>query len=335
MSSPPNINVPILDAHRSDIIDRFVEQLPVRKARYQLYLEDDFLICVRPDGVRQWLYASSAHQRSGVARVLGRFPKMKLAQARTALHYARQFNDHRAEITVFDLDSAVGATQYSNNAANEFIPPHLIDRQQVVKHGQRQQGSLIISAIVLVVILVVVLWWAFVEPETEPNTLATKTTQTAKSPATKKKTPAITGTPTVAFEDNTSKEKITPKPRHASRNTFVFSPNSQYVARAQLTTAVQDREPMDNLGNAIDLNATPIEKVFFFSELSNLANQKVVHRWVFKDQTAASIAFNVGNSNSWRVYSSKTLAEWMTGDWRIELVHSNGTVLENFSFKVQ
>lgn len=320
---------PYLVTTDNEIIDDFIKRLPIRSDRYQLQLADDFLICVRPDGVKQWLYASPSHQRSGHARVLGRFPSMKLTQARTALHYARQFTDQDEELTIFNLDSTEANAQYPINLADRLIRP----QYQLMNH--RQHGSLVISAIAIVVLIAVLAWWAFVDPNKEKND-ATEVTPIQKTVVkTETKTP-ITPKPKIDAPDFSSTDGQSTKsikPKSTSRVDSNVQGN--YFARAGLTTGIQNREPVDSLGTTINLSRTSLEKVYFFSELSNLANQQVSHRWVYNDETAANITFNVGNSSRWRVYSSKTLADWMTGDWRVELVHSDGRILEIFEFSVR
>ncbi|MDH3217781.1 MAG: hypothetical protein OEN01_16160, partial [Candidatus Krumholzibacteria bacterium] len=49
------------------------------------------------------------------------------------------------------------------------------------------------------------------------------------------------------------------------------------IKRAVFTSAVVDREPVDQLDS---LNADT-EKVFFFSEIVGMAGSTVTHRWIF------------------------------------------------------
>lgn len=94
------------------------------------------------------------------------------------------------------------------------------------------------------------------------------------------------------------------------------------VARALFTTGIENREPVDEL-TATD---TALETLFFFTELSNLAGQQVVHRWVYNGQVMAEVPFSVGGPR-WRVYSSKQMIPGWIGQWRVEVVNAAGEVM--------
>jgi len=94
------------------------------------------------------------------------------------------------------------------------------------------------------------------------------------------------------------------------------------ISRAQFTSAVLDREPVDEITN-IDSSTG---SVFFFTEFRNFEGTAASHRWIYNGEVKFEIAFKIRGSR-WRVYSQKTLpAEWL-GDWKVEIVTENGTVL--------
>ena len=94
------------------------------------------------------------------------------------------------------------------------------------------------------------------------------------------------------------------------------------VSRAQFTTAVLDREPIDELATL----STDANKVFFFSELRNMDGATVTHRWTLNGTVMAEISFNV-RASRWRVYSNKALQPEWRGDWVVEIVDDKGTVI--------
>ncbi|NNF61436.1 MAG: DUF2914 domain-containing protein [Gammaproteobacteria bacterium] len=104
------------------------------------------------------------------------------------------------------------------------------------------------------------------------------------------------------------------------------------VARGNLTTAVVQREPVDDLGNTLFGNGSDLQQFYFFTELRELAGQRVVHRWVQGDDILAEIPFNVGEAWRWRVYSSKTFIPSMAGDWRVQVALEDGTVIYSLPF---
>ncbi|ACL71694.1 hypothetical protein Tgr7_0597 [Thioalkalivibrio sulfidiphilus HL-EbGr7] len=101
------------------------------------------------------------------------------------------------------------------------------------------------------------------------------------------------------------------------------------VARAQFTTGVVDREPVD----AVSSVSADTETVYFFTELRDLQGQHVVHRWEYAGEPVAVVGFDVGGPR-WRVWSSKQMAPEQTGTWRVYVVTQDGNVLasEELSF---
>lgn len=105
------------------------------------------------------------------------------------------------------------------------------------------------------------------------------------------------------------------------------------IQRAILTTAIESREPVDNL-NAQTVSSETT-KLYFFTEALNLANTQISHRWFFNGKLEAEVALNIG-SNRWRTYSSKNLVPAIhSGDWTVEVVNNKGKLLTTQSFTYQ
>lgn len=94
------------------------------------------------------------------------------------------------------------------------------------------------------------------------------------------------------------------------------------VSRAQFTTAVLDREPIDELATL----SPDTDKVFFFTELRNMDGTTVTHRWSLNGTVMAEVSFNV-RASRWRVYSNKALLPEWRGDWVVDIVDDQGTVI--------
>ncbi len=94
------------------------------------------------------------------------------------------------------------------------------------------------------------------------------------------------------------------------------------VARAQFTNAIQDREPVDKVSNLLNDK----QRVYFFSEIKDAADQKITHRWEHDGKVVSETSFDVGG-NRWRVYSNKTLDPQQTGEWKVSVVDEAGGTL--------
>lgn len=100
------------------------------------------------------------------------------------------------------------------------------------------------------------------------------------------------------------------------------------IARTAFTTAIQDREPVDNL-TAL---GTDRNKIYFFTELRDMTGQTVTHRWEYNGKVMAEVPFQIGGPR-WRVYSSKTLDPALTGEWKVSVVDSQGNALGVSTFR--
>ncbi len=100
------------------------------------------------------------------------------------------------------------------------------------------------------------------------------------------------------------------------------------ISRAQFTSAVLDREPVDEI-TSIDSSTG---SVFFFTEFRNFEGTSASHRWVYNGEVKFELSFKIRGSR-WRVYSQKTLPKEWLGDWRVEVVSEDGTVLETHDLK--
>lgn len=101
------------------------------------------------------------------------------------------------------------------------------------------------------------------------------------------------------------------------------------VARAQFTSLVTDREPVDHL----TATSTDIDKLYFFTEFIGMAGRTVTHRWLYFDEVAAEIPFEIGGPR-WRVFSYKTLQASLAGEWSVALVDERGLTMDVFSILV-
>ena len=100
-------------------------------------------------------------------------------------------------------------------------------------------------------------------------------------------------------------------------------------ALGQFTTAVENREPVDQ----VSFVENDVRTIIFFSDLRQLEGRTVTHRWLHGDAVRAEVAFEVRGPR-WRVWSSKDLLEDWLGDWTVEIVLDDGEVIaaETFTY---
>jgi hypothetical protein len=99
------------------------------------------------------------------------------------------------------------------------------------------------------------------------------------------------------------------------------------IARAQFTTRVVEREPVDELETV----TTEQDEIYFFTDLRDCTGQTITHRWERQGQVLAEVPFQVGGPR-WRVYSRKTLQPGMTGEWTVTVLDGEGDALETRRF---
>jgi len=102
------------------------------------------------------------------------------------------------------------------------------------------------------------------------------------------------------------------------------------VARAQFSTDVIDREPIDDIGPIVKVEYGKIQNVYFFTDLRDMSGSRVVHRWTLDGDSQAEISFDIGGDR-WRVWSSKRLLPGFDGKWAVEIVQ-DGEIIETRSF---
>lgn len=99
------------------------------------------------------------------------------------------------------------------------------------------------------------------------------------------------------------------------------------VSRAQITSAIADREPTDKL----DQVAASVERVYFFTEITNFSGHTIRHQWLHKNQLIAEIPFEV-TSQRWRGWSSKKFIPQWQGPWHVLVLDEEGNVLSSVPF---
>ncbi|UAA38379.1 DUF2914 domain-containing protein [Paraneptunicella aestuarii] len=102
------------------------------------------------------------------------------------------------------------------------------------------------------------------------------------------------------------------------------------IVRSQLTSAIEDREPTDDLANDVVGHSNTITQVYYFNHLTNMNGKVLQHKWLLDGVEKAVIDLKIG-SNNWRTYSSKRMNDAMQGNWQVQ-VWMDGQQLQAHEF---
>ena len=103
------------------------------------------------------------------------------------------------------------------------------------------------------------------------------------------------------------------------------------VSRAMFTIGVDNREPVLSV-DSISSNA--YTSISFFTELTDLSGHNITHQWMHADKVMFEKTFEV-NAARWRVWTSKTLIPSWTGQWTVNVLDGDRSVISSTSFDYQ
>ena len=117
----------------------------------------------------------------------------------------------------------------------------------------------------------------------------------------------------------------------ARESAFTAASAGAFAARRfALTPAMVGPEPTEHLGAAIPAS-DDIRLLYFFTEVEAMKGQSLRHRWYFRDELVADVPLAIG-SDRWRTHSSKRIAPFMIGHWRVEAVTADEQVIARHEF---
>ena len=105
-------------------------------------------------------------------------------------------------------------------------------------------------------------------------------------------------------------------------------PKAANVSRAMVTTAIENREPV----NRVLILSNKTYTVYFFTDLRHFENQKIIHRWEYDGEVISEKTFDVSGPR-WRVYSKLTLPADKLGTWTVVVSNEKGWPLKAVIFK--
>ena len=113
------------------------------------------------------------------------------------------------------------------------------------------------------------------------------------------------------------------------------------VTRAQFTTGIEEQEPINRVDTVVSMNGEvysadgrPLNALYYFTELSGMRGETVLHRWEHDGEPVAQTSFEVGG-DPWSVYSRQDLPPAMGGKWRVVVTDTQGNILRTDDFSYQ
>jgi hypothetical protein len=96
-------------------------------------------------------------------------------------------------------------------------------------------------------------------------------------------------------------------------------------------TGIEDRVPI----GVSDTFPASVQRVYAFTRIVGAVSDTfVTHKWYYGDRPMAEVRLPV-RSSDWRTFSSKNILPGWTGQWRVDIVDENGTVIGGMPFTVE
>lgn len=103
------------------------------------------------------------------------------------------------------------------------------------------------------------------------------------------------------------------------------------VGEAAIGTAVEDRVLV---GQGFQFDSS-VGRLYAFTRIVGAPSEtRVSHRWYYGDQLMAEVSLPVRGTN-WRTWSTKSVIPDWVGNWRVDVVAEDGSVLDSLNFSVQ
>ncbi len=103
------------------------------------------------------------------------------------------------------------------------------------------------------------------------------------------------------------------------------------VAEASLATSMNGLVP-EGVGDKFKADGS---KVYLYTKVvGGAAGDSIKHAWYHGDKKVLEVELGVKGS-SHRTYSNKTIYPGMTGQWRVDVIASDGTVIKTLNFTAE
>jgi hypothetical protein len=112
---------------------------------------------------------------------------------------------------------------------------------------------------------------------------------------------------------------------------FAQDDSGMVVEEIQICASVEDRTPQ-GVDSAFSAD---IERVYCFTALNNSGEgDKVTHVWYYNEKEMARVELAV-KASAWRTWSSKRILPSWKGEWRVDVLSSDGNVIASKNFEIK
>lgn len=105
------------------------------------------------------------------------------------------------------------------------------------------------------------------------------------------------------------------------------------MIRAQLSTGLEEKEPIDEIPNVLTMDSDGLIRIYLFTEIQGMEDQLHFHDWYLEDERVARVEISP-SVDLMRASSAKFIDRHMVGDWRVEVVTEEGELLAKGEFSV-
>lgn len=106
--------------------------------------------------------------------------------------------------------------------------------------------------------------------------------------------------------------------------------STMHVEKSAIGEDVVNREIV-SMGDSFPAS---VGKLYCLSKITNIESPtEVIHAWYYGNTERARVRLNV-SPPAWRTYSSKIIQDHEIGAWRVEILDTDGNLLETVRFQV-
>ena len=326
-----------------EFAEEYVANLEPREERFLTRLGDDFFVATFPNGIKTWVYL---YEANGFTRrqTIGVYPEMNLQRALDTLYSVRRAQAVESELAVQGMDDPqVRMTEDSPiNLTAKLATITLPRLRRRFLAGAMTGGG-------VVGLLATTAGWFFLangQINEAPTAVAAApvnkvVASSSDAKAQVEKTIAVETKSTVSQPVETA-AVVTAKPVTAVKNQSeaqlallrLQEDLAGTLASSQLTSAVQNGQPVDSLSWVIELDREP-RRIFYFVRVRGLSGSKITYLWHFNGQLLKEEAVRVGKGWHSPAFSGMTLTAARLGHWRVELVGPDGQPLGTEEFETR